>query len=84
MGETDLVCGNDEEMNESTDQILRATNEYRAHADRQLVYMNRYDFTDDGLQIATYEDGTRMVGNFTEQERAFEGHTVPPMDFILI
>ena len=71
-------------MNDSTDSILRAADEYRAHADRQTVYMTGYDFTDDGLQIVTYENGERMIGNFTDTEKAFEGHTVPPMDFIVL
>ena len=84
MGETDLVCGNDDEMNVSTDDVLRAANEYRAHADRQTVYMTGYDFSEDGLQIATYENGERMIGNFTDTEKNFEGHAVPPMDFIVL
>lgn len=84
MGETDLVCGNDAEMAQSTELILGGAKEYGAHADRQLVYMKRYDFAENGLQIATYEDGSRMVGNFTEEEKTYEGRTVPPMDYILL
>ncbi len=84
MGEVDLACKTDDEMNDSTDSILRAADEYRAHADRRTVYMTGYDCTDDGVQIATHENGERMIGNFTDTEKTFEGHTVPPMDFIVL
>ncbi len=84
MGMTDLVCDTEESLRESVAAVRRAAEEYAAFADRQLVYMRRYDILDNGLHIATYADGVRMVGNFTDAPVSFEGQTVPALDFILM
>ena len=84
MGETDLLCDNDEQLRESVAAVKKAGDEYAPHADRQLVYMKRYDILDNGLEIATYEDETKMIGNFTNDDVIYEGHIIPAMDFITI
>ena len=84
MGDIDLVCRTDDELRESVAAIKRAAEEYAPQADRQLVCMDGYDFLENGLQVARYADGSRMVGNYTESPVVYEGHTVPPLDFIVI
>ena len=84
MGDIDLVCRTDDELRESVAAIKRAAEEYAPQADRQLVCMDGYDFLENGLQVARYADGSRMVGNYTENPVVYEGHTVPPLDFIVI
>lgn len=84
MGDTDLVCDTDDALKQSVSAIKRAAEEYAAHADRQLVYMERYDIQDNGLEIASYADGSRVVGNFSDSRLTFEGHTVEPMDYIVL
>ena len=81
MGERDLICGTDEELRESVAKIKEAAEEYAPHADRQLVYMDRYDYLDSGLEVATYEDGSRVVGNFTDSPIEFEGVVIPALDY---
>lgn len=84
MGDNDLLCDNDEELRESVAAVKKAADEYALHADRQLVYMKRYDILDNGIEIATYEDGSRMIGNFTNEDIKYESYTVTAMDFIVI
>lgn len=81
MGESDLICGSDDELRESVAKIKEAAEEYATHADRQLVYMSRYDYLDSGLEVATYEDGSRVVGNFTDSPIEFEGVVIPALDY---
>lgn len=81
MGEIDLVCTSDDELRASVAKIKEAAEEYAPHADRQLVYMSRYDYLDSGLEVAAYEDGSRVVGNFTEEDIEFEGATIPALDY---
>ena len=84
MGETDLVCGDEAELIESVANIKRAAEEYAAVCDLQLCFMLRYDYLDSGLEVATYENGTRIVGNFTNEAIVFEGHEVPAMDYLVL
>ena len=53
-------------------------------ADRQLVYMAGYDILENGLEVARYEDGVRVVGNFTDAPLSYEGKTIPAWDFIVM
>jgi hypothetical protein len=46
--------------------------------------MKDYTVLQDGIEVAEYEDGVRFVGNFSENDGEFEGHTVPAGDFIII
>ena len=84
MGDTDLVCHTDDELRDSVAAIRRSLDEYAPLADRQLIYLTRYDVRDDGLEIAEYADGVRMVGNFTESPIEYEGKTVNALDFIVV
>lgn len=84
MGNTDLTCTTDEELSFSVSKIVDGLRIYEenALADRQLVYMTDYQVLEGGLEIASYEDGVRMVGNFSEAPVLFEGKTVAPYGFI--
>ena len=45
--------------------------------------MERYDYLDNGLQIASYADGSRMIGNFTDKTIVYNGKAVNAFDFIV-
>ncbi len=84
MGEIDLTCTTDEELVRSVGLIASVAAEYARHADRQLVYLERYDFLENGLEVAAYADGSRIVGNFTDAPLIFAGKTVPPLDYLVL
>ena len=84
MGENDLCCATEEELVWSASKIREAAEEQAALADLQLVYMARYEIREDGIEIATYENGTRIVGNFSDSERVFEGLSIAPFDYAVI
>ena len=84
MGENDLCCATDEELQWSVSKIREAAKEQASLADLQLVYMSRYDVPGDGIEVATYENGTRIVGNFSDTEKVFEGKTVGAYDYVVM
>ena len=84
MGETDLVCDTDEELRQSVAAIKRALEEYTPLADKQLCFIDRYDVVGDGIEVLTYEDGTRVVGNFGDGVKEFEGHLIEAGDMLVL
>lgn len=84
MGDADLTCGTEEELRQSCAVIARGAAEYAPLARLQTLYMTGYAFLTDTLQCATYEDGTRMVGNFSPDTVEFEGHCIPAYEFLVI
>lgn len=76
MGETDLICNTDEELCESVAAIKRAMEEYTPFADKQLCFIDRYDVVGNGIEVMTYEDGTRVVGNFSDSAQEYEGKMI--------
>ena len=77
MGESDLTSDTDENLRESVSYIAEAAKEYVARADRQFVFMKDYQTYENGIEVAIYEDGCRVVGNFSEQDAIYDGHTIP-------
>jgi hypothetical protein len=76
MGETDLVTGTDEQLRETVAHIAAAAKEYLPRADKQFVFMKEYEFFENGIEVASYEDGSRVVANFSETDAEYDGHTV--------
>lgn len=84
MGEDDLTCDGEEDMKRSVECVKTAYEEYKPLRDLQLVYMNGYDVLDGGIEVASYADGTRVVGNFSEETRKFEGKEIKPFGYAVI
>lgn len=77
MGEVDLTTETDEALRTSVAHIAQSAAEYLPRADQQFVFMQEYEVLADGIEVATYEDGSRIVGNFGESDAVYDGHTVP-------
>jgi len=84
MGENDLTCASNEALCWSVSKIKEALNEYAPLADKQLLYIARYDVLGDGIEVCTYEDGSRIVGNFSNKHVVFEGKEIAPYGYIEI
>ena len=63
MGEIDFLTDTDEDLAFACDKIAEAQREYEPLAHLQTVYMSDYE-CDNGKATVTYEDGTRIVGDF--------------------
>lgn len=84
MGETDLTCDTDEELARSCRVIADTLRVYAPLADLQLLWMTDYEVRQDGIHVATYSDGRRMIGNFTDAPAEFAGVTLAPYGFAVI
>ncbi len=84
MGENDLTCGDDEALRWSVARIKEACDEQLRLADKQLLFMSRYDILGNGIEIATYSDGSRVVGNFADEAIDYEGVSVPVKGYVVM
>ncbi len=84
MGANDLLAYTDSDLARTVELIRGSTKEFEKLVDKQLLFMERYDKTENGIHVATYSDGSRVVGNFSDTEQTFEGNTIGAFDYILI
>ena len=84
MGEEDLTCATDEELDYAVEHLATAYRRFSQTADLQYEFLE--DITDitPTLRVARYANGTRIVCNFADEAASFEGKTLPPHDFIRI
>ena len=78
MGDVDFVATDNASMNHAAALIAEAAKSYADECHMQLQYMKDYEVLDNGIEIATYENGTRMIGNFNDHPAEFEGWTLEP------
>lgn len=83
MGEIDFTANGAEDLKECVSHIARGCDEYAPLADRQLVFMKDYTVLDNGIHVAEYADGVRMIGNFGETSVDFEGDRIEAYGYII-
>ena len=84
MGETDLICDNEEELRASVATIKQAAEEYAPFADKQFCFIDRYEIVGNGIEVTHYDDGSRVVGNFAETAQDYDGRTVAPGEMLVL
>lgn len=84
MGLVDLLADSNENVEIAAKAIAKGMSEYKELADRQFIYMKDYVVAGDGVEAAIYEDGVAIVGNFSDTDKIYNGHTVPAGDYIII
>ncbi len=84
MGENDLTCATDEALQWSVGKVKEGLEDYRPFADRQLIFMHSYEMLENGLHVATYEDGAKVYGNFTDQPLTVDGITLEPWGYKIV
>ena len=84
MGNDDLTTATEEELRHSVCMIRQGAEEFEALSELQLVHLSRYDYLENGIQCATYENGTRVVGNFSTVPASFEGQTIEPYGYLIL
>jgi hypothetical protein len=84
MGHIDLEADSNESLAKAAESIAKGASEYKDFADRQFIFMKDYVVIGDGVEAAIYEDGVTIAGNFSEEDKVYEGHVVPAGDFIVI
>ena len=83
MGECDFTANGDDDLRECVSHVKQGCDEYASLAERQLVFMKDYTVLDSGVHVAEYEDGKRMIGNFSDVSVTFDGNVIEPYGYII-
>lgn len=84
MGETDLLCDDEEQLRESVANIKLAAEEYAPFADKQFCFIDKYEIVGNGIEVTHYDDGTRVVGNFADTPQVYDGKTVGAGEMVIL
>lgn len=68
MGENDLFCGTDEQIQDSVDAIKRADEVYKPQARLQYEFMQEHKEIADNVFEVTYSDGTTVTVDYNKKE----------------
>ena len=68
MGEEDLLCGTDEQLEDSLDRIkTKLYDEYQKLHELQYALMLRHDKLSEGIYKVTYSNGTEITVNYNTE-----------------
>lgn len=86
MGEIDLTTTTDEDLRFAVKSVKDALDEYHSGGfdERQFVYMSDYQILDNGIEVAMYEDGTAVVGNFSDGDKLWRKNVIPAGEYKVI
>ena len=73
MGEEDLLCATDEQLNDSLDRIAAVAAEYKALAPLQFRRMLRHEKLAEGVYRTRYEGGACLTVNYNDLTYTVEG-----------
>lgn len=84
MGDVDLVATDNASVDYAAQLIADSIRENRDLSELQLVYMQDYTVCGNGVEVVTYCNGTRIVGNFSAHEQIYEGVTLAPFGYAVL
>lgn len=64
MGEEDLLCATDEQLEDSLDRLKKVYEEYNGLYDLQLETMLRHDKIAEGVYVVTYSNGAKITVDY--------------------
>lgn len=83
MGDEDFIATDNKSLEFATSVIAKATKDYSSLADLQLTFMKDYLIHKNGIEEAIYENGTRIIGNFSDNAVSFDGDTIEPWGYVI-
>jgi hypothetical protein len=85
MGETDLITDTDKDLLLAADIIAESVREYESLSDLQTVFMKDYEYQNNSaLEIVYYENGTAIIGNFSDIKQEYQGRIIAPGEYIIV
>lgn len=73
MGEEDLLCATDEQLNDSLDRIRAVYEEYKTLSSLQYALMLRHEKLSDGVYRTHYEGGATLTVNYNDLSYTVDG-----------
>lgn len=68
MGDLDLHCGNDEQIDIATDALKKAYDEYETLKSLQFEFMENHEKLSEGVYRTTYSDGTVITVDYNTEK----------------
>ena len=84
MGDVDLTCETEADLEKSVAEIKRGIAGYDRRAPLQYCFMDGHDELAKGVYRTAYSDGTRIYVNYTREPAAVDGVTVPAEDWLQV
>ncbi|MBQ2726417.1 MAG: hypothetical protein IJF78_11995 [Clostridia bacterium] len=84
MGEDDLTADNADDLAVTVGHIASAVCEYAAVKDLQTEFMTDYEILPCGIHVASYSNGVRIIGNFTDAPQILENRTIDPWGYVIL
>lgn len=84
MGLTDLTCDTDEQLRVSVSAIKRAIESYTYFAKKQFIFMDRFVNHGNGVYEIAYEDGDRILVNYSHKDTVVDGVKLAAQDYIIL
>ena len=84
MGEEDLRLDTDEELKRSVDAVYRICEAYAPYQRLQGVFIKSYNAFDNGIRVVTYEDGTTVAANLSDNTVEYCGKVFKPYDYAIL
>ena len=84
MGDSDLRCGTDKELQDSVAKIKEGWDIYAKLNYLQYLFMEKHERLAEDVFCTTWSDGSRLVTNYGAKPYACAGRTIGPEDWSLI
>ena len=84
MGDDDLICGTDEELVHSVEQVRKGYEMFEELKSLQLEFMESHEELAPDVFRTVFSDGTAIITNYRETEFVDGETKVPPIDYIVV
>ena len=84
MGDEDLTCATDADLEKSVTAVKRALDGYERRAALQYCFMDGHDELAPGVYRTSYSDGTKVYVNYNKQAADVDGVSIPAEDWKLV
>lgn len=83
MGENDLLCATDAELDASVAKIKETYDLYQTISHLQFAFMEEHRMLTPEVAAVRYSDGSTVVVNYSSAPFCFQGVTIPAEDFFI-
>lgn len=84
MGDADLICGTDEELVQSVEQVRKGYATFEKLKYLQLEYMESHDMIAPDVFRTFFSDGSTIITNYRGTPFEYSGQLVPAIDYLLL
>lgn len=84
MGDADLSCATEEELQQSAAWVKQGSDEFAARADLQLEFMEQHEQLAPEVFRTAFSNGAEIISNYGTTSFPYKGRVVEPVGYALI